>query len=197
MNFRRICLRNPIGVLPVLFLLGLALHAPSASAADDVSLKKGAAAYTWTISSKSIQEGQIIPKLHTADGKDSSPQLSWTAPPPETKSIALICDDPDAPVGTWVHWVIYNIPAGERGLPQAVSKNKKLQNGSKQGTNSFGKIGYNGPSPPPGKPHRYFFKIYALDTVLDLEPGVKKEKLLSAMKDHVLAEEKLMGTYGR
>ena len=106
-------------------------------------------------------------------------------------------DDPDAPMGTWVHWVLYDLPANTTGLPEDVAKTQAISNGAKQGLNSWPRLGYGGPCPPPGKPHRYFFKLYALDTMLDLKPGLTKKDLLKAMEGHVLAEGQLMGTYQR
>jgi Raf kinase inhibitor-like YbhB/YbcL family protein len=149
------------------------------------------------LSSTAFGEGETIPRQHTGDGEDTSPPLRWTDPPEGTKGFALICDDPDAPRKTWVHWVIFNLPADARELTAAVPSTDKLDNGAKQGTNDFRKIGYGGPAPPPGKPHRYFFKLYALDTLLDLPPGATKDQLLAAMKGHVLAEGQLIGQYKR
>ena len=149
------------------------------------------------LSSTAFGEGANIPKQCTADGKDVSPPLHWSGPPPGTKCFALICDDPDAPRGTWVHWVQFNLPGDQRELEEAVPAQEALASGAKQGTNDFGKLGYGGPAPPPGKPHRYFFKLYALDTPLDLAPGATKSQLVAAMKGHVLAEGQLMGRYGR
>ncbi len=121
-------------------------------------------------------------------------------PPPTTKSFALICDDPDAPVGVWVHWIIYNIPATVSRLPENVDKKQKVLggelSGALQGINSWNRIGYGGPCPPPGAPHRYFFKLYALDIQITKE-GMDKKKLLAAMEGHILAEAQLMGTYQR
>jgi Raf kinase inhibitor-like YbhB/YbcL family protein len=149
------------------------------------------------LSSTDFGDGANIPKQYTGDGKDVSPPLRWSEPLPETKSFALICDDPDAPRGTWVHWLLFNLPADQRQLEKAVPAQEVLDNGAKQGKNDFGKVGYGGPAPPPGKPHRYFFKLYALDTMLDLAPGATKDQLLAALKNHVLAEGQLMGRYGR
>ncbi len=150
-----------------------------------------------TISSTAFKSGSPIPKKYTGDGADVSPPLSWDGVPEGTKSLALISDDPDAPVGTWVHWVIFNIPPTEKGLPEGVPKQNNLPNGAKQGVNDFRKIGYNGPAPPPGKPHRYYFKLYALDIVLDLPAGIKKSDLLKAMEGHILSSAEYMGTYQR
>lgn len=169
----------------------------SCASAGEVAVKGNGASFKWELSSKSFKEGEKIPTLHTADGKDLSPQLSWSAPPEGTKSQALICDDPDAPAGTWVHWVIYNIPASAHQLSEAVPVEKVLKDGTTQGTNSFDNLGYNGPSPPAGKLHHYFFKLYALDAVVNLKPGVKKDELLKAMNGHVVAQAKLVGTYQR
>src|SRR6516164_7719219 len=117
------------------------------------------------VSSSAVTEGTPIPKKYTADGADVSPPLQWQGTPPTAKSFALICDDPDAPRGTWVHWVLFNLPAEQRQLEEATPGVEVLASGAKHGKNDFGKIGYGGPAPPPGKPHRYFFKLYALDTV--------------------------------
>ncbi len=150
-----------------------------------------------TLESTAFGAGERIPAKYTADGQDVSPPLRWSEPPEGTKSFALICDDPDAPRGTWVHWLIWNIPADVRELPEAVPPREELANGARQGTNDFGRIGYGGPAPPPGRPHRYFFRLYALDTVLELPAGARRAELEDAMKGHVLAGGELMGTYGR
>jgi Raf kinase inhibitor-like YbhB/YbcL family protein len=148
------------------------------------------------LTSTAFQDAANIPKKHTEDDKDVSPPLQWEAPN-AVKSFALICDDPDAPRGTWVHWVIFNIPADKTDLPEAVPTSAKLPDGTRQGKNDFGKLGYGGPSPPPGKPHRYFFKLYALNSMLDLKEGATKKELEMAMAKHVLAEGQLMAKYGR
>ena len=150
-----------------------------------------------SISSDAFNDSTSIPVEHTCDGEDRSPPLSWNTVPAGTQSIALIVDDPDAPGKTWVHWVIYNLPANTTGLPGAVPKNKTLDDGSLQGKNDFGRIGYNGPCPPPGKPHRYFFRVYALDTALSLKSGATKSQLESAMSGHILAQGEMVGKYGR
>jgi hypothetical protein len=148
------------------------------------------------ITSPAFAEGGMIPAKYTCDGADVSPPLQWDAAPKGTKSIALISDDPDAPVGTWVHWVLFNLPADVKELAENVPPDKTLPNGAKQGTNDFRRIGYGGPCPPGGT-HRYFFKLYALDTQLDLQPGADKDQLLKAMKDHILAQGQLIGKYKR
>ena len=148
------------------------------------------------IKSSAFEEGGIIPKKYTCDGADVSPPLSWTSVPEGTKTIALICDDPDAPMGTWVHWVLFNLLADVKELPESVPSEKNLDNGAMQGTNDFGNIGYGGPCPPGGT-HRYYFKFYALDTEVNLQGGATKKELLKAMEGHILAEGQLMGRYKR
>ena len=152
---------------------------------------------SFQISSNAFPNGETIPKKFTCDGPDVSPQLSWKNAPPSAQSFALVMDDPDAPVGTWVHWVLYNLPANTKELPEGVEKQEKLASGAAQGRNDFRKIGYGGPCPPPGKPHRYFLKLYALDGKLNLSAGATKADLERAMKGHVLGEAELMGRYGR
>jgi Raf kinase inhibitor-like YbhB/YbcL family protein len=149
------------------------------------------------LTSSAFQPGATIPKQHTADGADRSPPLRWSEPPAGAASLALIADDPDAPRGTWVHWVLFNLPAEGRGVDEGVPTTETLDSGARQGKNDFGRIGYGGPSPPKGRPHRYFFKLYALDAVLDLPAGATKGQVESAMKGHILGEGQLMGTYGR
>lgn len=148
------------------------------------------------IKSSVFDEGGMIPKRYTCDDADISPPLSWTGAPEGTKSFVLISDDPDAPVGTWVHWVIFNIPANIGELPEMVPPSKSLPDGTKQGTNDFRKIGYGGPCPPGGT-HRYYFKLYALDTKLNLDAGATKADVTRAMQGHILAECHLMGRYSR
>ncbi len=163
----------------------------------NVMLKSEGKPMQISLKSSAFAEGEMIPRVHTCDGKDLSPALSWSAAPAGCKSMALICDDPDAPVGTWVHWVIFNIPPNATALPEGVPKDKILADGSRQGSNDFRRIGYGGPCPPAGSPHRYFFKIYALDAALDMPPGASKKDLLKAMDGHILAEGQLMGKYKR
>ena len=149
------------------------------------------------ITSPDFSEGETIPKKFTCDAQDVSPKLEWNKPPANTGSFALIMDDPDAPAGTWVHWVLYDLPADAKELPERVPRQEQLASGAWQGRNDFGKIGYGGPCPPPGKPHRYFFKLYALDTKLNLKSGATKADLERAMKGHILAQAELIGRYGR
>jgi hypothetical protein len=149
------------------------------------------------LTSTAFADGQPIPRRHTGDDQDLSPALQWSGTPPAAKSLALICDDPDAPMGTWVHWVIYDLPPAAGGLSEGTPKTPELPNGARQGVNDFKSTGYGGPAPPPGKPHRYFFKLYALDLKPDLKPGLTKPDLLQAMDGHILAEGQLVGTYQR
>ena len=151
----------------------------------------------FAISSPSFSNGGDIAKKFTCDGADVSPQLTWSDPPAGTKSLALLADDPDAPVGNWNHWVLWNLPAESRELGENVAKTGQLPDGSRQGPNDFRKTGYNGPCPPPGKPHRYYFKIFALDAKLDLKGSAGKRELEAAMKGHILAQAEWMGRYGR
>jgi Raf kinase inhibitor-like YbhB/YbcL family protein len=149
------------------------------------------------LSSPSFQNGGPIPRVHSCDGSDRSPALVWSGVPEGTKSLVLTCDDPDAPMGTWVHWVLFDLPPDLAGLPEGVPPSAALAGGGVQGLNSWGKSGYGGPCPPPGKPHRYFFRLYALDVVLGLSSGATQAQVLAAMKGHVLAEGEWMGTYRR
>ena len=149
------------------------------------------------LKSAAFKDGDIIDAKYTCSGADVSPQLSWSEIPDGTQSFALICDDPDAPGMTWVHWVVYDIPAGVIELPEDVPADEALSNGAKQGMTDFRKIGYGGPCPPPGGPHRYYFKLYALDAMLDLESGLTKKELLQAINGHVLGEAKILGHFRR
>lgn len=148
------------------------------------------------LTSPAFEDGGLIPVRYTCDGEDVSPPLNWEGAPPEAKGFALVCDDPDAPIGTWVHWVIYDIPVCG-GLPEAVATTDVTPEGAKQGINDFKRTGYGGPCPPPGSPHRYFFKLYVLDGELGLAPGATKGELLKAMGGRVLAEGCLIGRYAR
>lgn len=149
------------------------------------------------LTSSAFDLGGTIPRKFTCDGPDVSPALAWSDPPAGTQSFALITDDPDAPAGTWVHWVLYDLPASARDLPENVPKQEELPNGARQGRNDFRRIGYGGPCPPPGPAHRYFFKLYALDAKLGLKAGATKAEVEKAMRGHILAQGELMGRYGR
>ncbi len=158
------------------------------------------------LTSEAFKEGEFIPKKYSCEGVDVSPHLAISDVPDGVKSLALICDDPDAPVGLWVHWVAYNIPPDTKILPEGISSDVKAILGEDssaaiiQGINSWGKFGYGGPCPPPGSPHRYYFKLYALDIVLDVDDKtikkeIDKDELMKLMKGHILAEFSLMGKY--
>ena len=148
--------------------------------------------------SDAFANGQSIPVKYSCRGKNISPALTWNEPPAGTRSFALIVDDPDAPFGTWVHWVLFNIPANTRGLPEDLSITGKNTdpNAIHVGKNSSGRMGYDGPCPPSGT-HRYFFKLYALNTTLNLLPGATKEQVLKEMQGHILAQGELMGTFSK
>ncbi len=148
------------------------------------------------IRSEAFQGGGNIPAQYTGVGADISPDLKWRGAPEETLSFVMIMDDPDAPLGAWVHWVVYDIPSGAGGLKKNMPKVKNLGDGTTQGINGFRAIGYGGPHPPPGPAHRYVFKLYALDAVLGLSPGASKEEVTRAMKGHVLEEANLTGLFG-
>ena len=151
-------------------------------------------AQAFELKSPAFKTGEMIPLKYTCEGEDVSPPLAWSDAPQATRSFALICDDPDAPLMTWVHWVYYDIPATVKALPEAISPVEKPAPGGIHGKNSYHKPGYRGPCPPWGT-HRYFFKLYALDTVLNLAPGISKKDLLKAMEGHILGQAELMGTY--
>ena len=151
----------------------------------------------FELSSSVFKDGDSIPRRYTCEGEDLSPPFHWSVPPAATKSFVIIADDPDAPVGTWVHWVLYNLPLDLRGLTEGIPAKDHLPNGALQGLNDFKRIGYGGPCPPPGKAHRYYFKLYALDTVLNLKPRATKSQVLEACKGHVLAEAHVMGRFAR
>ena len=148
------------------------------------------------LTSTDIQEGGIIPVHFTCDGEDISPSLQWSEVPENTNSFALICDDPDAPVGTWVHWVLFNIPGNVRSLDQGVDAVENIGNGAIHGINDFRRLGYGGPCPPNGS-HRYFFRLYALDAMLNIEPGCTKADLMEAMQGQVIDQATLMARYSR
>jgi len=150
---------------------------------------------TIRVISSAFAEGQPIPAKYTCDGEDISPPLNWSNIPQATKSLALICDDPDAPVGTWVHWVLYDLPATVAEMPERVPTTETISHGAKQGINDFKRIGYGGPCPPHGSKHHYFFTLYALDTETQLKTKATKKELVRAMEGHILAKGQLMGTY--
>jgi len=148
------------------------------------------------LTSSAFTNGGMIPTLYGYKGKNISPPLSWTNAPENVKSFALICDDPDAPAGAWIHWILYNIPADTLSLDENVPKRAKLGNGAVHGLNSWHRSNYDGPCPPSGT-HRYFFRLYALDKRLPDVPGISRAKLDTAMKGHILAKAELMGKFSR
>jgi hypothetical protein len=188
----------------VLVLALLAVGAiPACDGGRSPSGGKGAAAAqagmeaSMRITTLDFPLGGAIPRRFTADGADASPALAIQGAPEGTGAFALIVDDPDAPVGTWVHWVVYDLPAGIQGLAGGQPRTADLEGGARQGRNSWGRLGWNGPDPPAGKPHRYYFRLYALGAPLGLEAGATAQRVQSAMKGKVLAEAELMGVYGR
>jgi Raf kinase inhibitor-like YbhB/YbcL family protein len=166
------------------------------AAAPAAALEPAAETTGFQITSAAFTAGDPIPVKYSCDGEDISPPLGWSAPPAGSQGFALIADDPDAPSGTWVHWVLYNVPADTHSLPEAIPPDADLIDGSHHGNNSWKRLGYGGPCPPGGT-HRYFFKLYALDSMLNLEAGANKDRLLEAMEGHILAQTELMGTYTR
>jgi hypothetical protein len=178
--------------LTVCFIAG---SAETLKAKDQVHAQRKGGTIMEITSSSFNHEG-MIPAKYTCDGQNISPPLSWSKAPEKVKSFALICDDPDAPAGIWVHWVIFDLPANVNSLPEKVSRQEEIAGLGKNGKNTSGRYGYDGPCPPGGT-HRYYFKLFALDTMLNLKAGLTKEDLLKAMKGHVLAETQLMGKYKR
>ena len=156
----------------------------------------GGSAMILKVESSAFKDGDMIPSKYACEGINVSPPLKWSGGPDGTKSFALIADDPDAPAGTWVHWIVYNIPPSVKNLAEHVPVSEKLKDGTLQGMNDFRKAGYGGPCPPMGT-HRYYFKVYALDTMLSLGPGATKKQVADAMRGHILAEGQLMGRYKR
>jgi Raf kinase inhibitor-like YbhB/YbcL family protein len=176
-----------------IFLICFALVIVLASCSPDQTstTEPTEAAMSLEIKSDAFGNGQSIPAKYSCIGKNISPALTWSDPPAGTQSFALIVDDPDAPMGTWVHWVLYNIPSTTTSLEESAATSAVAV-----GKNSSGNMRYDGPCPPSGT-HRYYFKLYALDVTLDLSPGASKEQLLTAMKGHILAQGELMGTFSK
>jgi Raf kinase inhibitor-like YbhB/YbcL family protein len=183
----------------VLWIAGIGPAALDRNGAEPILLSaaQGARTMAFAIASTSFPNGGDIPKKFTCDGADVSPEISWTEPPAGAQSFALIADDPDAPAGTWTHWVLFDVPPATTSLPEGVSKVDELPGGERQGRNDFRKIGYNGPCPPPGKAHRYFFKLYALGSKLNLKPGATKQEVEQAMQGHILGKAEWVGKYKR
>jgi Raf kinase inhibitor-like YbhB/YbcL family protein len=178
-------------------LLALCLCAVLLVSCRDGKQLLGEGTVELSITSTAFQEGGNIPDKYTCQGQDVSPPLAWSEPPGGTLSFALIMDDPDAPGGTFTHWVIFNIPSDSRGLPEAVPAEDRLPDGSLQGTNGFSKTGYGGPCPPAGHPHHYIFTLYALDRSLELKAGASKKQVLNTFEGHILARGELTGMYQR
>ena len=180
------------------FTFALALPVATCGAADKTDRAQ------MQLTSTAFSEGEPIPAKHTCEGKNVSPPLKWSGAPASARGTSwtrptnpYAADDPDAPVGTWVHWVLYDLPASATELAEDLPKGQFLPNGAKQGINDFRHLGYGGPCPPPGKAHRYFFKLYALDAALGLKPGASKKEIEQAMDKHVLAQTQLMVPYKR
>lgn len=188
---RRIFLQRSGGLLG---LTGLSLIA--CGSINNTKLHQPLAVSTMRLKSTAFPNDGLIPAKYTCDGTDISPPLSWDNPPSGTQSLALIVDDPDAPTGIFVHWVLYDIPFQIRQLSEGAAPQRTLLNGGVQGKNDFGNLGYGGPCPPSGT-HRYFFKLYALDRELGLESGATKKQLEAAMDGHVLTAAEVIGRYSR
>lgn len=185
--------------LPLIALFCLIAPRPVTmlSAGTDSRSPQGGSAMSFALQTNAFPAGGTIPKKYTCDASDVSPELTWTGAPAGTQAFALIAEDPDAPAGTWTHWIAWGVPSSATKLPEGVPKNETLADGTRQGKNDFKKIGYNGPCPPPGTPHRYFFKLYALGSKLEVKAGSSRSELESAMKGHVLGQAEVMGKYGR
>ena len=149
------------------------------------------------LESSRLNPGDDVPRRFTCDGEDVSPPLEWGTPPEGTQSFCLVAEDPDAPGGTFIHWLLYDLPANTRALPENLPKRGQLPNGARQGRNGFGRTGYGGPCPPPGPAHRYFCRLYALDKKTNLSAGANRAEMDRAMKGHILAQADLMGRYKR
>ena len=176
---------------PLLILVVLILAAPFEVRGQQASSSR------IELKTTSFTPGGFIPKRFTCEAADISPALTWTGPPAGTESFAIIEDDPDAPSGTFVHWLVYDLPAAYRQLTEGLSRNEQMPGGGRQGTNDFSRTGYSGPCPPPGRPHRYFIRLYALDAKLNLRPAATRRELEAAMQGHILAQAELMGRYQR
>ncbi len=181
---------------PFTFILAVCMILTACTSGPTESASVSQTEFTMNLTSSAFTQGQPIPAKFSCKGADVSPALAWTEPPAGTKSLALIVDDPDAPMGTWVHWVLYNIPITAHEWPENTPKDADLVNGAQQGVTSARSHGYHGPCPPSGT-HRYFFKLYALDTKLDLKDSATKADLLAAMEGHILAQAELMGTFSK
>jgi Raf kinase inhibitor-like YbhB/YbcL family protein len=177
-------------------VLGWGCRRGQQRAGENANGADGAEKRTISLTSSAFKEGEAIPAQYACSGRNVSPPLAWGDVPAETKSIALVLEDPDVPVRPFTHWVVYNLPAGARALPEGVPKERELAGGGRQGKNDLLQIGYQGPCPPFGT-HRYYFKLYALNAELDLAAGASKQDLLKVMYGHILDEGQLMGRYGK
>lgn len=183
--------------LMLLFLLLIVSACTGSDAVPTLQDTVSGQANQLGLGSDVFAENETIPVQYTCDGENISPPLSWLVPPEATRSLVLIVADPDAPAGTWVHWVLYDIPPALMSLPEGLPKDEVIPEIGTQGVNDFGELGYGGPCPPGGNPHRYFFKLYALDTMLNMEPGATAAEVETAMQGYVLEEGQLVGLYGR
>ena len=182
----------------LLFSFGSALLTFAGNGVSNLAIgNSGGSAMAFALQSSAFEAGGEIPAKYTCSGADVSPQLSWSEVPEGTQALALIVDDPDAPSGTFTHWVLYSLGPKEKELRENLPKTEQLPNGALQGRNDFRRTGYGGPCPPPGKPHRYFFKLFALNTKVNLKAGATKSELEAAMKGHILAQAELMGKFKR
>jgi len=184
-------------VLATVFVTGCTENVKNTSSPSPAASTATTKMKTIELTSPALTAGGLIPPAFTCTGKNDSPPLSFGAAPEGTKSLAVICEDPDAPSGTFIHWILYNIPPGTTSLPQGIARNRVFPDGSAHGLNDFGKTEYGGPCPPPGKPHRYFFRLYALDTLPHLTAPVTGKSIGAAMQGHILGQGELMGTFGR
>lgn len=182
---------NPLSAAAAALCLAVGLMGRNSAAAGHT--EKG----QMQLISTAFNEGAAIPAKYTCDEQNVSPPLKWSGVPAGAKSLVLMVDDPDAPVGTWVHWVLYDLTATASELPEGVAKTQSIAGDARQGINDFKRLGYDGPCPPHGKAHRYFFKLYALDAMLGARPSAKKKDIEGAMGKHILAQGQLMGTYKR
>ncbi len=185
-----------LAVAGVILVASVACSTPSSPASTETPTSQPQTS-EFSLTSSAFRSGEAIPAQYTCDGQSVSPALSWSGVPQNTRAFALVVDDPDAPSGTFTHWVAFNIPADARGLPENVAKTDRMDNGGIQGRNSSGRLGFTGPCPPPGNPHHYHFMLYALDAPLNLQPGATKQDVLKAAEGHILAQAELVGTYHR
>ena len=199
----RVSLRmNRIASVAVIYLIAFALAvgaiSPLNAAANEKKAIKGDKKMAWSLKTYLFKNGERIPDKYTGVGIDVSPELFWDAPPAGTQELVLIMDDPDAPVGLWTHWIVYGMPPERVNLPESIEKKTEVSALKiLQGTNTWPREGYWGPMPPPGKPHRYYFKLYALNKKTGLPPGANRKQIDAAIKGHIISETQLMGIFSR